>query len=87
MVSTKKEEKKREEVGCFRSFTSKGSKKEPPPPVETLAIEDAPGVIVDAEKGGKNSGVEELIYCLDGKEALGRAVSMLGAWGLEDPLM
>ena len=77
LVSTKKEEKKKEEVGCFEGLTSKrGSKKEPSPPVETLAIEDAPAVTVDAEKDGKNSGVEELIY-LDGKVALDRAVSML----------
>ena len=62
-------------------LTSKGSSKEQPaPPVETLAIEDAPAVIVDAEKGSKNCGVEELIY-LDGKEALDRAVTMLESAG------
>ena len=75
LVSTKKEEKK-DEVGCF-GLTSKGSSKEQSaPPVETLAIEDAPAVIVDAEKGSKNCGVEELIY-LDGKEALDRAVTTM----------
>ena len=79
LVSTKKEEKKGE-VGCF-GLTSKGSSKEQSaPPVETLAIEDAPAVIVDAEKGSKNCGVEELIY-LDGKEALDRAVTMLESAG------
>ena len=45
-----------------------------------MAIEDAPAVIVDAEKGSKNCGVEELIY-LDGKEALDRAVTMLESAG------
>ena len=52
LVSAKKEEKKEEEVGCF-GLTSRGSKKEPSPPVETLAIEEAPAVNVDAEKGNK----------------------------------
>ena len=80
LVSTIKKEEKKDEVGCF-GLTSKGSSKEQSaPPVETLAIEDAPAVIVDAEKGSKNCGVEELIY-LDGKEALDRAVTMLESAG------
>ena len=60
----------------FWSYFEGSSKEQSAPPVETLAIEDAPAVIVDAEKGSKNCGVEELIY-LDGKEALDRAVTML----------
>ena len=46
LVAAKKEEKKREETGCFGGIASKGSdsKKEPVPPAETLAIEDGPAV-------------------------------------------
>ena len=44
LVAAKKEEKKREESGCFSGIASKGSKKEPVLPAETLAIEDGPVV-------------------------------------------
>ena len=66
MVAAKKEEKKGEETGCFGGTTSKGSRKEPAPSAETLAIEDAPAVINDAEKSSKDCGVLDLLY-LDGQ--------------------
>ena len=75
LVAAKKEETKGEETGCFGGITSKGSKKEPTPPAETLAIKDAPAVIIDAEKSG-NCSVLELDY-LEGKEALSRIVVII----------
>ena len=52
LVSAKTEEKKEEEVGCF-GLTSRGSKKEPSPPVETFWQSKDLSVTVDAEKGNK----------------------------------
>ena len=44
LVAARKKEKKREESECFSGIASKGSKKEPVPLAETLAIEDGPVV-------------------------------------------
>ena len=74
-----KKEAKGEESGCFSGITSRGSKKEPTPPApsaETLAIEDAPAVISDAEKSSKDCGVLDLLY-LDGKEALEKIAAIV----------
>ena len=74
-----KKESKGEESGCFSGITSRGSKKEPTPPApsaETLAIEDAPAVISDAEKSSKDCGVLDLLY-LDGKEALEKIAAIV----------
>ena len=70
LVVAKKEEKKGEETGCFGGITSKAT-----PPAETLAIKDAPAVIIDAEKSG-NCSVLELDY-LEGKEALSRIMVII----------
>ena len=74
-----KKEAKGEESGCFSGITSRGSKTEPTPPApsaETLAIEDAPAVISDAEKSSKDCGVLDLLY-LDGKEALEKIAAIV----------